>query len=152
MASTIEETIDVEVPVSTAYNQWTQFEEFPRFMKNVKQVRQLDDARLQWTAEIGGVAEVWEAEITEQHPDSRIAWRATAGKRNSGAVTFHRLGENQTRINLQLEWEPDGLKESIGGLLDVDSREVAEDLERFKELVEARGPEGTGGWRGEIPG
>jgi uncharacterized membrane protein len=146
MRSTIDETIDVNVPVSTAYDQWTQFEEFPRFMESVKEVRQLDDARLRWTAEIGGVAETWEAEIIEQRPDDRIAWRATAGRPNSGAVTFHRLGESETRIRLHLEWEPDGLKESIGGALDIDSREVAEDLERFKKLVETSSADGADDW------
>jgi uncharacterized membrane protein len=146
----IEKSIDVEVPVRTAYNQWTQFEEFPRFMEGVESVKQLDDRRLLWRAKVGGKVKEWEAEITEQRPDDRIAWRSRSGAPNAGVVTFHRLGDNRTRIMLQLEYDPEGAVESVGDALGVVSTRVAGDLERFKKFVEDRGGE-TGGWRGEIP-
>jgi uncharacterized membrane protein len=147
--SRIEESIEVEVPVQTAYNQWTQFEEFPRFMEGIESVRQLDDTHLHWVAEVGGQREEWEAEITEQHPDHRVAWTATSGKGNAGVVTFHRLDDERTKVMVQLDWEPEGMKESIGAALGMDSRRVQGDLGRFKELIEARGRE-TGAWRGEV--
>ena len=147
--STIEQSIDVNVPVHTVYNQWTQFEEFPRFMEGVEEVRQLDDRRLHWRANIGGRVEEWDAVITEQHPDERIAWKNTTGAANAGVVTFHRLADNKTRIMLQMEYDPQGVVENLGDLLGVVSRRVAHDLERFKEFIEARGHE-TGAWRGEV--
>jgi uncharacterized membrane protein len=147
--STIEQSIDVNVPVSTAYNQWTQFEEFPRFMEGVETVRQLDHQRLHWRAKIGGKVEEWDAVITEQHPDERIAWKNTTGAANAGVVTFHRLADNKTRVMLQMEYDPQGVVENLGDLLGVVSRRVANDLERFKEFIEARGQE-TGAWRGEV--
>ena len=147
--ATIEESIDVNVPVSTAYNQWTQFEEFPQFMEGVESVQQIDDTHLLWTAEIGGTQEEWRAEISEQTPDQRIAWHATEGKTNAGVVTFHRIDDNTTRVMLQMDWEPEGMKESAGAALGMDDRRVKGDLERFKELVERRGTE-TGAWRGEV--
>jgi uncharacterized membrane protein len=147
--STIEQSIDVNVPVSTAYNQWTQFEEFPRFMEGVEAVRQLDNQRLHWRANVGGRVEEWDAIITEQHPDERIAWKNTTGAPNAGVVTFHRLADNKTRIMLQMEYDPQGVVENLGDLLGVVSRRVANDLERFKEFIEARGQE-TGAWRGEV--
>ncbi|MGL6280636.1 MAG: SRPBCC family protein [Gaiella sp.] len=149
--ATIEESIEVSVPVSTAYNQWTQFEEFPQFMEGVKEVQQLDDTHLRWIAEVDGVTEEWEAEITEQHPDHRVAWRSTSGRPNGGAVTFHRLGEGTTKVMLQMDWEPDGVMERAGAALGRDNHQVAQDLERFKELIEARGVE-TGAWRGDVEG
>jgi len=145
----VEESIDVNVPVRTAYNQWTQFEEFPRFMEGVKSVRQLDDRTLEWTAEIAGNDETWRAEISEQEPDQRIAWHSTEGARNAGVVTFHRLDDNTTRVMLQLEYEPEGVVENVGDALGVPERRVRGDLERFKEFIESRGTE-TGAWRGEI--
>ena len=148
MAS-IQEIIDVEVPVRTAYNQWTQFEEFPRFMEGIESVRQLDDTHLRWVADVGGKTHEWEAEITEQLPDERVAWTSTDGKGNGGVVTFHRLSDEQTRIAVQMDWEPDGMMEKAGSALGFDSRRVQGDLERFKELIEARGQE-TGAWRGEV--
>ena len=148
MAS-IQETIDVQVPVRTAYNQWTQFEEFPRFMEGVESVQQLDDTHLRWVADVGGKTHEWEAEITEQLPDERVAWTSTDGKGNGGVVTFHRLSDEQTRIAVQMDWEPDGVMEKAGSALGFDSRRVQGDLERFKELIEARGQE-TGAWRGEV--
>ena len=147
--STIEQSIDVNVPVHTAYNQWTQFEEFPRFMEGVEEVRQLDDRRLHWRANIGGRVEEWDAVITEQHPDERIAWKNTTGAPNAGVVTFHRLADNKTRIMLQMEYDPQGVVENLGDMLGMVSRRVANDLERFKAFIEARGHE-TGAWRGEV--
>ena len=147
--STIEQSIDVNVPVRTAYNQWTQFEEFPRFMEGVEAVRQLDQQRLHWRANIGGKVEEWEALITEQHPDERIAWKNTTGAPNAGVVTFHRLSDAKTRVMLQMEYDPQGVVENLGDMLGVVSRRVANDLERFKEFIEARGRE-TGAWRGEV--
>ena len=148
--ATIEQSIDVNVPVRTAYNQWTQFEEFPRFMEGVESVRQSDDRHLHWVAEIGGVRREWDAEITEQHPDERVAWRATTGTKNAGVVTFHRLDTNRTKVMLQLEVDPEGLVEQAGDRLGFVSRRAASDLERFKEYIEARGQE-TGAWRGDVP-
>ena len=147
--ATVEESIDVHVPVRTAYNQWTQFEEFPRFMDGVEEVRQLDDTHMHWVAEVGGTREEWDAEVTEQIPDERVAWRAVSGKENAGVVTFHRLNEDTTRIMLQLDWEPEGMKERAGEMAGVDTRRIRGDLERFKEYIESRGAE-TGGWRGEV--
>jgi uncharacterized membrane protein len=147
--STIEQSIDVNVPVSTAYNQWTQFEEFPRFMEGVEAVRQLDQQRLHWRANVGGRVEEWEALITEQHPDERIAWKNTTGATNAGVVTFHRLADAKTRVMLQMEYDPQGVVENLGDMLGVVSRRVANDLERFKAFIEERGHE-TGAWRGEV--
>ena len=145
----VEESIDVNVPVTTAYNQWTQFEEFPRFMDGVESVKQIDDTHLHWVAEIGGKREEWDAEITNQEPDRKLAWRALDGHYNSGTVTFEPLGDNQTRINVVMEHETEGLTETLGSALGADSRKVKDDLERFKEFVESRGTE-TGAWRGEV--
>src|SRR5215208_4872945 len=136
MASTIEKSIDVDVPVRTAYDQWTQFEEFPRFMEGVEEVRQLDDKRLHWRAKIGGKEEAWDAEITEQIPDERVAWRSTTGSPNAGVVTFHHLNPTTTRVMLQLEYDPEGLVENVGDALGVVSRRVEGDLKRFKEFIE----------------
>jgi uncharacterized membrane protein len=147
--SVIEESIEVEVPLSTAYNQWTQFEEFPHFMEGVEKVIQLEDDRLRWVAEIGGQRREWESKITEQRPDERVAWTSTEGAKNAGVVTFHRIDDNTTRVMLQLEFEPEGLAEKAGDALGVVKRRAKGDLERFKEMIESRGRE-TGAWRGEI--
>jgi uncharacterized membrane protein len=147
--STIEKSIDVNVPVRAAYNQWTQFEEFPRFMEGVEQVRQLDDKRLHWKATVGGKTKEWDAEITEQRPDERIAWRSRGGASNAGVVTFHRLSDSTTRVMLQLEYDPEGVVENVGDAVGVVSTRVKGDLDRFKEFIESRGSE-TGAWRGEI--
>jgi uncharacterized membrane protein len=147
--STIEKSIEVEVPLRTAYNQWTQFEAFPRFMEGVQQVTQLDDKRLRWRANVGGQEKEWEAEITEQRPDERVAWRSRSGAPNGGVVTFHRIADARTRVMLQLEYEPEGVAENVGDAIGVVSRRVAADLERFKEFIESHGRE-TGAWRGEI--
>jgi uncharacterized membrane protein len=148
---TVEQSIEVEVPVSTAYNQWTQFEEFPTFMNGVEEVRQLDNTHLHWVVEIGGHRQEWEAEITEQRPDERIAWKATSGKRNAGVVTFHPLGNHRCKVMLQLDWESEGMIEKLGSAIGQDDRQVKGDLRRFKELIESRGAE-TGAWRGEVEG
>jgi uncharacterized membrane protein len=148
MAS-VEKSIEVNVPVRAAYNQWTQFEEFPRFMEGVEEVRQLDDKRLHWKAEIAGKTEEWDAEITEQIPDKRVAWTNTSGAKNAGVVTFHYVGPEKTRVNLVLDYEPAGAVENVGSALGLVDRRVKGDLDRFKEFIEARGHE-TGAWRGEI--
>jgi uncharacterized membrane protein len=146
---TVKESIDVNVPVRTAYNQWTQFEEFPKFMEGVEAVEQVDDTHLRWVAEIGGERREWQAEIAEQTPDQRIMWRAVDGNGPNGIVTFEPLGEDKTLVNVEMSYEPEGLKETLGAKVGLDSRQVGEDLERFKQLVEALGTE-TGAWRGEV--
>ena len=148
MASVVE-SIDVKVTVSTAYNQWTQFEEFPKFMDGVKSVTQIDDTHLHWVAEIAGKEKEWDAEVTEQHADERVAWNATSGAQNAGVVTFHRLDDETTRVTLQLDVEPEGPVESVGTALGFVQRRVKGDLERFKEFIESRGVE-SGVWRGEV--
>ena len=145
----VKESVEVKVPVSTAYNQWTQFEEFPRFMGGVEQVQQLDDTRLHWVAEIAGKRDEWDAEITEQKPDERVAWKATGGKGNAGVVTFDRLSDEETRVTVQLDWQPEGIAENVGTALGFDDRQVSKDLARFKEIIESRGQE-SGAWRGEV--
>ena len=147
--STVEESIDVSVPVRTAYNQWTQFEEFPKFMEGVEEIRQIDDTRTHWKTKIAGVEREFDAEITEQHPDHRVAWRSTGGAQHAGVVTFHRLDDDTTRVMVQLDTEPEGLVEQAGDKLGVVTRRVKGDLGRFKELIEARGTE-SGAWRGEV--
>jgi uncharacterized membrane protein len=149
VTTTVEESIDVKVPVRTAYDQWTQFETFPAFMEGVESVTQLDDTHLRWQADIAGVSREWEAEISEQTPDQRIAWHATHGAENSGVVTFHRIDDATTRVMLQLEFEPEGAVEAAGDALGFVKRRATGDLGRFKEFIEARGAE-TGAWRGEV--
>ena len=147
--ATIEKSIEVEVPVRTAYNQWTQFEEFPRFMDGVQEVKQLNDTRLHWVAEVAGKKQEWDAEITEQQPDQCVAWTAKDGDRNAGRVTFQRLADDKTRVNLKMGYEPEGAVEAAGSALGFVDRRVEGDLKRFKEFIEARGTE-TGGWRGSV--
>jgi len=147
--SVIEESIEIECPVQVVYNQWTQFEEFPRFMEGVEQVIQLDDERLHWKAKIAGQEREWDARIVEQQPDTRIAWRSEDGSANAGAVTFHKLSEDRSKVMLQLDFEPDGFVEAAGDTLGFVRRRAAGDLERFKAFIEERGTE-TGAWRGEI--
>jgi uncharacterized membrane protein len=144
-----QQTIDVDVPLRTAYDQWTQFEAFPHFMEGVETVRQTDDTHLHWVADIAGVRREWDAEITEQRPDQRIAWRALDGTKHAGVVTFHRLGDTRTRVMLDLELEPEGLVEQAGDKLGFVGRRIKGDLERFKTFIEQRGVE-TGAWRGEV--
>ena len=145
----VTESIDVNVPVRTAYDQWTQFEEFPRFMEGVRSVTQTDDTHLHWVAEIAGKEKEWDAVISEQHPDERVAWTSQNGARNAGVVTFHRLDEGKTRVTLQMDVDPEGLVENVGTWLGFLDRRVKGDLERFKEFIEGRGTE-TGAWRGEV--
>jgi uncharacterized membrane protein len=147
--ATIEKSVEVHVPIRTAYNQWTQFEEFPQFMEGVKAVRQLDDTHLQWEAEIAGKLEKWNAEISEQHPDERFAWHSTSGAQNDGVVTFHYIDENTTRIMLQLDYDPEGIVENVGDKLGIVGRRVEGDLKRFKDFIEGRRVE-TGAWRGNV--
>jgi uncharacterized membrane protein len=147
----LDESIEVDVPVSTAYNQWTQFEAFPSFMENVESVKQIDDTHLHWVVEIGGRRHEWDAEITYQDPDKHIAWRATDGKNNTGSVRFEPRGADRSKITVRMTYEAEGLTESLGSAVGVDERGVKTDLERFKELVESRGGE-TGAWRGEVRG
>ena len=145
----VEKKIEVDVPVTTAYNQWTQFEEFPRFMEGVNEVKQLDDTTLHWKAEIAGQTREWDAKITEQTPDQRIAWTDIGGATNAGVVTFHKIDDSTTKVMLQIEFDPDGPLEKIGDALGFVKTRTKGDLDRFKEFIEARGSE-TGAWRGEV--
>ena len=142
------ETVDVKVPVRTAYDQWTQFEQFPQFMEGIVDVKQLDDKHVQWTAEVGGERHQWLAEIVEQQPDRVIAWRSIDGVPNSGRVEFEPI-DTGTRVRVEMEYEPEGLKESVGAMLGVDGGQVEDDLERFRDLVEVREVP-TGASRGTI--
>ena len=145
----IERSIDVYVPVRSAYNQWTQFEEFPKFMEGVEEVRQLDDVTLHWKVKIGGTEREYQARVTEQLPDERIAWVAEGETDNAGVVTFHRLNDTMTRVRLQVEYSATGIVEKAGSAVGVVDRRVKGDLERFKEFMEQRGSE-TGEWRGTV--
>jgi len=147
--SEIIEAVDVNVPVRTAYDQWTQFETFPTFMDGVKSVRQLDDTTLEWVADVAGREKRWMAKITEQEPDQRIAWTSTDGAHNAGVVTFHRIDDGTSRVTLQLDVDPDGPVENIGDALGLVSHRVKADMERFKDYIEMRRSE-TGAWRGTI--
>jgi uncharacterized membrane protein len=144
-----EKTIEVDVPVRTAYNQWTQFETFPRFMKGVKKVKQLDDKTLHWVAEIGGRDVEWTAEITHQEPDRHIGWRSTSGTPNSGSVKFEPLGNARARVTLRIDYTPEGAVEKTGSALGVVSHRIEGDLDKFRDYIEKRGTE-SGAWRGEI--
>jgi uncharacterized membrane protein len=146
---TIDESIEVEVPVSTAYNQWTQFEEFPLFMEGVDDVKQQGDTRLHWVATIGGHTAEWDAKILEQHPDEQISWISEDGKKTRGTVSFEGLGESKTRIRLSMSYQAEGPLEQLGSAAGLDATRVRGDLKRFKELIESRGTE-SGEWRGEI--
>lgn len=149
--SRFEQQIDVNVPVAVAYDQWTQFETFPRFMEGVKSVRQIDDKTLEWAAEIAGQERTWRAEITDQAPDTRVAWKSIDGTENAGAVLFAPLGAERTRVTLRIDADPEGIVENVGDKLGFLERRVKGDLERFKGFVESRGT-ATGAWRGEIHG
>ena len=150
MAS-VQESIDVDVPIRVAYDQWTQFESFPQFMGGVERITQLDEKRTQWVTKIDGVEREFDAEITEQHPEERVAWTSTSGEaKHAGVVTFHRLDDAKTRVMIQIDWEPEGLVEKAGAALGFDDRQVKADAAKFKEFIESRGFE-TGAWRGEVP-
>jgi len=148
---TVEKSIEVAAPVSTVYNQWTQFEEFPQFMEGVEDVQQITDKRLHWKANIGGVDKEWDADIVEQVPDTRIAWRSVDRPANAGAVSFTAVTSASTRVTVKINYEPESAIEKAGDALGFVSRRIEGDLKRFKEFIEARGTE-TGGWRGEIRG
>ena len=146
---TVAADLEVDVPVSTAYNQWTQFEEFPRFMDGVEEVRQLDDTRLHWVASVAGKRAEWDAKILEQHPDRQISWISEDGKKTRGTVSFEPVGETRTRITLSMAYQAEGVREVIGSAAGLDARRVRGDLQRFKDLIEDRGAE-SGAWRGEV--
>lgn len=146
--STIEKSIAVDVPVRTAYDQWTRFESFPVFMDGVEEVRQIDDRHLHWKAQIAGVTREWDAEIVDQTPDERITWRATDGTTNAGTVSFASTGEETSKVTLRLEFEPDGIVEAAGDALHLVTHQVSSDLAEFKRFIEAR-PEAPDGWRGD---
>jgi uncharacterized membrane protein len=144
------DTIDVSVPVSTAYNQWTQFKSFPRFLDHVESVEQTDETHNRWKVKIGGQEREFNTEITEQHPDERVAWKATDGDiDHAGVVTFHKLSDDESRVTVQIDWEPSGLLENIGAVSGVVEHAVKKDLENFKELIESQG-DTDGAWRGEV--
>ncbi|MBS2536158.1 hemerythrin domain-containing protein [Catenulispora sp. NF23] len=146
--SDVTESVDVHVPISTAYNQWTQFESFPEFMDGVESISQTDDRHSHWVTNVGGARREFDAEITEQHPDERIAWKSTGGDTShAGVVTFHRLGDEDTRVTVQLAWQPQGLVEKVGSIVGMDNHQIKADTARFKKFIEQRGTE-TGQWRG----
>lgn len=148
---TVEKSVTVNVPINTAYNQWTQFEDFPQFMEGIENIRQEGDTKTYWKANIAGKTVEWEAEITEQTPDKQIAWRSTTGAHNAGTVSFEHTGDSQTVVKLRMEYEPEGLIENVGSFFGLVDSRVEGDLKRFKEFIESRGSE-TGAWRGEVHG
>jgi uncharacterized membrane protein len=147
--STVTESVDVAVPVRTAYNQWTQFESFPQFMDGVEEIRQVGPELTHWKVKIAGVEREFDARITEQHPDERVAWTSVDGPTHAGVVTFHRLDESHTRVTVQMDLEPEGLAETVGDKTGFVDRKVKGDVKRFKEFIESRGTE-TGAWRGDV--
>ena len=147
--STVTESVDVTVPVRKAYDQWTQFTTFPQFMGGVESITQQDATHTHWKTKVGGVEREFDAEITEQHPDERVAWKSVDGTTHAGVVTFHRLSDAETRVTVQLDWEPDGVVEKVGAVIGVDDHQVKADLGRFKDFIENRSQE-TGAWRGEV--
>ncbi|WP_222194553.1 SRPBCC family protein [Modestobacter italicus] len=146
----VEKSIDVDVPIRQVYDQWTQFESFPQFMNGVERITQLDDRHTHWVTKVGGVEREFDAEITEQHPDERVAWKSTDGKSHAGVVTFHKISDTTTRVMVQIDWEPEGVVEKVGAAVGVDDRQISADVKRFKEFIESRGTE-TGAWRGDVP-
>ncbi|MDK3255479.1 SRPBCC family protein [Blastococcus capsensis] len=149
MAS-VQESVDVDVPIRVAYDQWTQFESFPQFMGGVESIRQIDETHTHWVTNVDGVKREFDAEITEQHPEERVAWTSTSGEaKHAGVVTFHRLADDKTRVMIQIDWEPTGLVEKAGAALGFDDRQIKADAKKFKEFIESRGTE-TGAWRGDV--
>jgi uncharacterized membrane protein len=146
----VTEFVDVDVPVRTAYNQWTQFEEFPQFMSGVVEIRQLDPTTTHWKTDIDGVKREFDAKITEQLPDERVAWTSVEGSKQAGVVTFHRLDDTRTRVTCQMDFEPDGVVEKAGDKLGFLDRQVKGDMTRFKEFIEQRGGQESGAWRGQV--
>jgi uncharacterized membrane protein len=147
--TTIEQSVEVAVPVSTAYNQWTQFESFPQFMEGVDKIEQTSDTMTHWVTSIGGVTREFDAKITEQHPDERVAWTTVEEPHQAGVVTFHRLSEDSTTVMVQMDFEPEGVMEQAADKLGVVKHRVKGDLDRFKEFIESRGSE-SGSWRGDV--
>ncbi|KQP70772.1 cyclase [Microbacterium sp. Leaf288] len=144
------ETIDVDVPVRTAYNQWTQFETFPKFLDEVESITQTNDTLTHWTVKVGGFTREFDAEITEQHPDERVAWTSKGGDtEHAGVVTFHKLTDTTSRVTVQLDWAPEGLVEKLGALVGAGGHAVKKDLKNFKEFIEAQGS-ASGAWRGDV--
>jgi uncharacterized membrane protein len=150
MTNQVIESVDVEVPVRTAYNQWTQFESFPRFMSAVERIDQLSDIRTHWVTKIAGVEREFDAEITEQQPDERIAWKSLDGPSQAGVVTFHRIDDSQSRVTLQLDFDPEGFAEKAGSALGIVAAQIKSDLEKFKDYIENGDGSGADGWRGEV--
>lgn len=148
--SQVIETIDVDVPITEAYNQWTQFESFPHFLSFVESITQQDDTHSHWKVKIGGVEREFDTLITEQHPDERVAWKSIDGTTHAGVVTFHKLADTTSRVTVQIDWAPEGLVEKAGDLLNFDGRAIKADLKHFKEFIESR-PAETGAWRGDVP-
>ncbi|MFC9962734.1 SRPBCC family protein [Nocardia ignorata] len=147
--STVIEAVDVHVPVATAYNQWTQFESFPQFMHGVDRIEQLDDTHTRWTVDIAGATRTFDATITEQHPEERIAWKSDEGPEHAGVVTFHRIDDSTTRVTVQMDIDPEGFVENIADKTGVLDRRIKGDMRRFKDFIEGRGSE-TGAWRGDV--
>lgn len=147
--SSVTQSVDVDVPVSTAYNQWTQFEAFPNFMGGVDEIVQIDDTHQHWKTSIGGVSREFDTEITEQHPDERVAWKSTDGTTHAGVVTFSRLSDTSTRVTAQIDWQPEGMVEKAGSVIGIDDLRVKKDLNRFKDFIQDRGLE-SGAWRGDV--
>ena len=147
--SKVIETVDVAVPVHTAYNQWTQFEEFPAFMEGVQEIRQLNNTLLHWVVQIGGVKREFDTKITEQHPDERVAWTSVEGPKHAGVITFHRLDDSHSRVTAQMEIDPEGFAENVADKTGLIDRRVKGDLNRFRTFIEQRGQE-TGAWRGDV--
>jgi uncharacterized membrane protein len=145
----VTKSITVAVPVRTAYDQWTQFETFPRFMKGVDSIKQTDDTHSHWVTSVGGVKREFDTEITEQHPDERVAWKSTDGTTHAGVVTFHRLSDDESKVTVQLDWQAEGIVEKAGALVGVDDLQVHADLERFKTYIESQGV-ADGAWRGDV--
>jgi uncharacterized membrane protein len=144
------ETVDVEVPVRTAYNQWTQFESFPKFLDFIETIDQQDDTHTHWKVNIAGQEREFDTVISEQHPDERVAWTSTGGEvDHAGVVTFHKLSDTTSRVTVQIDWEPEGIVEKIGSAVGVPTHAVKKDLEKFKEFIESQGSE-TGAWRGDV--
>jgi uncharacterized membrane protein len=149
MMSTVEKTVEVDVPVRTAYNQWTQFESFPEFMEDVERIEQLDDTTTRWHVNMMGADRTFDADITEQQPDERVAWRSRGETKHAGLVTFNKLDENHTEIKVRMDVEPTDWVEKTGDAMGVMERNVKRDLDQFKDFIESRGTE-TGAWRGEV--
>jgi uncharacterized membrane protein len=147
--TSVTKSVDVEAPISAVYDQWTQFESFPEFMGGVDEITQTDDTHTHWVTSIGGVTREFDTEITEQHPEERVAWKSTDGTTHAGVITFHRLGDTTTKVTAQIDWEPEGVVEKVGSVLKFDDRQVQSDLDRFKDFIEDRG-RATGGWRGDV--